>query len=220
MMNKIKSDKELRIKTRDRILLTAIILFNEHTASAISTNHIAAEMNISPGNLYYYFKNKEEIIREIFGQLSELADRIWYHPDLGKSEDGLIDYFRNLASHMYDFRFFYLELNVILKNDPLLKKEYIERSERIVLQMMVIFSDFISNRIMKNFESDRERKYLLRNIWTVGQMWMTYANIRYEGVTSEIVNDGVWQMYTVVEHLLTKKSKSKIENTLLKLFPV
>ncbi len=219
-MNKIKSDKELRIKTRDRILLTAISLFNEHTASAISTNHIAAEMNISPGNLYYYFKNKEEIIREIFGQLSELADRIWYHPDLGKSEDGLIDYFKNLASHMYDFRFFYLELNVILKNDPLLKKEYIERSERIVLQMMVIFSDFISNRIMKNFESDRERKYLLRNIWTVGQMWMTYANIRYEGVTSEIVNDGVWQMYTVVEHLLTKKSKTKIENTLLKLFPV
>ena len=73
---------------------------------------------------------------------------------------------------------------------------------------------------MKNFESERERKYLLRNIWTVGQMWMTYANIKYDNVTSGIVNDGVWQMYTVIEHLLTKKSKTKIENTLLGLFPV
>ena len=53
-------------KTKEKILLTAIELFNKYTASAISTNHIAAEMNISPGNLYYYFKNKEEIIKEIF----------------------------------------------------------------------------------------------------------------------------------------------------------
>ncbi len=219
-MSRAKQDNDVTLKTRDRIILAARNLFNEKTASAISTNHIAAEMDISPGNLYYYFKNKEEIIRGIYSQLSELADKIWYHPELGKSEEGLIDYFKNLASHMYEFRFFYLELNVILKNDTELKQEYIERSERILLQMMVVFADFIDNRIMKNFESERERKYLLRNIWTVGQMWMTYANIKYDRVTSGIVNDGVWQMYTVIEHLLTKKSKAKIENTLLGLFPV
>lgn len=213
-------EKEITLKTRDRILLTARRLFNEHTASAISTNHISAEMNISPGNLYYYFKNKEEIIREIYAELSELADRIWYHPDLGKSEEGMVDYFKNLASHMYEFRFFYLELNVILKNDPELKKEYLERSERIGVQMMEVFSEFIENGIMKNFNSDRERKYVIRNIWIVGQMWMTYANISYDRMTSEIVNDGVWQMYTVAEHLFTGRSRRKIENMLLKIFPL
>lgn len=219
-MNRTKPDKEIALKTRDRILFTARNLFNEHTASAISTNHIAAEMDISPGNLYYYFKNKEEIIREIYMQLYELADRIWYHPDLGKSEEGMVDYFKNLASHMYEFRFFYLELNVILKNDPELKKEYLERSERIGVQMMTVFSEFIENRIMKNFDSEREQKYVIRNIWIVGQMWMTYANISYDRMTSEVVNDGVWQMYTVAEHLFTRRSKKKIENMLLKIFPV
>ncbi|HOP63184.1 MAG TPA: TetR/AcrR family transcriptional regulator [Spirochaetota bacterium] len=216
-MNKTR---DVPVKTRDRILLTALKLFNEHTASAISTNHISAEMNISPGNLYYYFKNKEEIIRDIYKKLSELADAIWYHPELGQSEEGLVDYFRNLASHMYEFRFFYLELNVILKNDPVLKNEYIDRSDRILLQMMVIFSNFIQKKIMKNFDSEREKKYLMRNIWTVGQMWMTYSNIKYDSVTSEIVNDGVWQMYTVVEHLFTKRARAKIENMLFEIFPV
>ena len=220
MANRIKPGIDIPLKTRDRIIQTSLRLFNEHSAGAISTNHIAADMKISPGNLYYHFKNKEEIIREIYRQLAFLADKIWYSPDLGHSEEGMVDYFRNLASHMYEFRFFYLELNVILRNDPVLKKEYIERSERIIRQVMVIFSDFNRNRIMKKIDSERERKFLTRNVWTIGQMWMTYANIKYSNVTSEIVNDGVWQMFTIVEHLFTKKSKEKIENMLLSIFPV
>ena len=220
MANRIKPGIDIPLKTRDRIIQASLRLFNEHSAGAISTNHIAADMKISPGNLYYHFKNKEEIIREIYRQLAFLADKIWYSPDLGHSEEGMVDYFRNLASHMYEFRFFYLELNVILRNDPVLKKEYIERSERIIRQVMVIFSDFNRNRIMKKIDSERERKFLTRNVWTIGQMWMTYANIKYSNVTSEIVNDGVWQMFTIVEHLFTKKSKEKIENMLLSIFPV
>lgn len=220
MENIMNTGKGIPLKTRERIILTAVKLFNEKTAGAISTNHIAAEMNISPGNLYYHFKNKEEIIRDIYKQLAFLADRIWYNPDLGQSEEGMVNYFRNLAAHMYEFRFFYLELNVILRNDPILKKEYIERSERIIRQMMTVFADFNSNRIMKKFDSERERKYLTRNVWTIGQMWMTYSNIKYSNFTSEVINDGVWQMFTIVEHLFTKKSKEKIENMLLAIFPV
>jgi AcrR family transcriptional regulator len=220
MAKSIKAVNSTPLKTRDKIILTAIRLFNENTAGAVSTNHIAAEMNISPGNLYYHFKNKEEIIRDIYKQLASLADEIWYHPDLGLSEEGMVDYFRTLASHMYEFRFFYLELNVILRNDPVLKNEYLERSERIISQMMIIFADFNKNGIMKKFDSERERKYLTRNVWTIGQMWMTYANIKYSSVTSGIVNDGVWQMFTIVEHLFTKKARIKIESMLLAIFPV
>lgn len=220
MENLIKESSEIPLKTRDRIILAAVKLFNEHTAGAISTNHIAAEMNISPGNLYYHFKNKEEIIREIYNQLAFLADKIWYHPELGSSEEGMVNYFKNLASHMYEFRFFYLELNVVLRNDPALKDLYLERSERIILQMMSVFTEFNKNRIMKEFDSERERKYLTRNIWTIGQMWMTYANIKYSNFTPEVINDGVWQMFTIVEHLFTRKAKSRIEKMLLDIFPV
>ena len=58
------------MKTKDKIIATAIKLFNLHGTKAISTNHIAKEMGISPGNLYYHFRSKNDIIRSISDNFS------------------------------------------------------------------------------------------------------------------------------------------------------
>jgi AcrR family transcriptional regulator len=57
------------MSTRDNILDAALELFNEQGTAAVSTNHIAAAINISPGNLYYHFRNKQDIIRSLFERL-------------------------------------------------------------------------------------------------------------------------------------------------------
>ncbi|MBO0217341.1 helix-turn-helix transcriptional regulator, partial [Vibrio sp. Vb2880] len=54
------------MKTRDKIVYAALELFNQHGERNITTNHIADHIEISPGNLYYHFRNKQEILREIF----------------------------------------------------------------------------------------------------------------------------------------------------------
>ena len=54
--------KESKQNTYQRIIESALVLFNEEGERNISTNHISAHLGISPGNLYYHFRNKDEII--------------------------------------------------------------------------------------------------------------------------------------------------------------
>ncbi|MGL4648460.1 MAG: TetR/AcrR family transcriptional regulator, partial [Caldilineaceae bacterium] len=57
------------MKAKERIVDQALALFNEKGTALVSTNHIAEAAGISPGNLYYHFRNKEEIIRAICDRL-------------------------------------------------------------------------------------------------------------------------------------------------------
>ena len=59
------------MKTKDKITNKALELFNEFGTNAVSTNHIAKALEMSPGNLYYHFKNKEEIIQELLKKMIE-----------------------------------------------------------------------------------------------------------------------------------------------------
>jgi len=57
-----------KIKTRELILDVALILFNDRGESIVTSVDLANEMNISPGNLYYHFKGKEEVVEELYAQ--------------------------------------------------------------------------------------------------------------------------------------------------------
>ena len=80
------------MNTKEKIIHTSISLFNENGERAITTNHIASSLGMSPGNLYYHFKNKEDIIRHIFALYRDHLsthfkpiDKAIYNSDILKS---------------------------------------------------------------------------------------------------------------------------------------
>src|SRR3954469_8061081 len=53
-------------RTAERILETTLDLFNRFGEPNVSTTLISAEMGISPGNLYYHYPAKDELVNSLF----------------------------------------------------------------------------------------------------------------------------------------------------------
>ena len=114
-----------KVKTRDRILKTALALFNEEGEAQVSTVEIAGVLEISPGNLYYHFKGKEAIIEALFDDFEEEIRQVLSAP-INRAlsiEDNWI-YIYIIFEEINDFRFFYNNLVGVLERCPQLRPRF------------------------------------------------------------------------------------------------
>ena len=103
------------MKTRDRILETSQILFNEEGEHNVTTVDIASEMNISPGNLYYHFKGKESILDALFARFETEFSALLR--ESGEARLDLKDYWffiYVIFEEIYKYRFLFVNLGDIV----------------------------------------------------------------------------------------------------------
>ena len=109
-------------KTKDRILKVSLALFNQEGEANVTSVDIANALEISPGNLYYHFKGKDEIIRELFNAFEDEMHLVLSAP-IEKAlqiEDNWL-YLYIILEEIYDFRFFYRNIDTILHRIPELR---------------------------------------------------------------------------------------------------
>lgn len=114
-------------KTRERILDASLEMFNKKKASNVSTVQISAAMKISPGNLYYYYANKEDVIRCIWEErMSGILNELLKNTENIESAAELLDFLKDGLRYMIDYRFFYTEISTLFVNDEKLVETYCE----------------------------------------------------------------------------------------------
>ena len=163
--------------TKERIVDAAIHLWNRAGVGPVTTNHIAAHLEMSPGNLYYHFKNKEEIVRAAFERMSAEADEVWRIPP-GESP-GPLTLHRMLTGNIQlyvKYIFFARELSALVRADPALKKRYRKIQEERVRELTQAVRALVKAGVLENV-APADVSILVDNAWIIGVFGIPSAEL-------------------------------------------
>lgn len=188
-------------KTKEKVLDMAISMFNQEGTSSVSTNHIAKALGISSGNLYYHFKNKEEIIRAIFERMIAEWDVVWQAPDSNwqPSLEDLKSIIRVSFQLQWNYRFFYRELIVLMKIDPLLKESHQQIHVQRIMEQKNFFQYFIDANILRLAPDQSLMESLLTISWLISNYWLSFLETNNEDVSEEKIDQGIELIMTVIQ---------------------
>jgi AcrR family transcriptional regulator len=111
-------------RTAERILEVTLDLFNRFGEPNVSTTLISAEMRISPGNLYYHYPAKDELINALYDRYeAALHELLQAADDVGNVEDAWL-FFHMLFELIWQYRFLYRDLNDLLSKNRRLEKHF------------------------------------------------------------------------------------------------
>ncbi|EPZ5491366.1 transcriptional regulator [Acinetobacter baumannii] len=148
-------------------------LFNERGERSVTTNHIAAELGISPGNLYYHFRNKHEIIKELMHQYQvETLEMLSLPEDRPLTTNDKINYFQVLSGQLWNYRFIHRDVYHLVESNEDFKKIYPRFAGQVMQQGQRIYQAFVDAGLMKMTPSEIEA--LIINLWIVLTNWTNF----------------------------------------------
>jgi AcrR family transcriptional regulator len=185
-------------RTRDRILDAALKLFNEQGTAAVSTNHIAAAIEISPGNLYYHFRNKEDIIASLFERLFAAWGETYQLPSDRAPE--LTDLEALIAGNyrlIWRYRFTYREMAVLLHNAPELHARYQELRRQGYSGFAQLIEAFAAVGVLTRPKSDQEMHVLTELCWMISEQWPINLELSGRAFDATGIQEGMALMWHV-----------------------
>lgn len=165
--------KEARPNTYNRIVEASLVLFNEEGERNISTNHIAANLGISPGNLYYHFRNKDEIIVQLFKRYSEDLLQYLHTVVLPTNVCEAINYMAGIYDVMWRYRFLFSDVNTLLARSAELLGEHNEFTHAKVSPLLVKLLTRLNG--LDIIRADEvAMNDMAMNMWIVTKYWFDF----------------------------------------------
>ena len=196
------------MKTRDKILHKSLALFNELGEPNVTTLLISDELDISPGNLYYHFKSKTDILTEIFGwyelEMNQLLEAPSTEADIEDQWFFLHLIFENIAK----YRFIYKDVVNVLERYEEIK----QRFKKIILKKREA-----SLKILKSLQqqdslkaNDSELEALCEHIVLTATFWLNYKLISQGDLTDDVLAHGVYHVISLVAPFLDDEQRKQL----------
>jgi AcrR family transcriptional regulator len=161
-----------------RILAKSLRLFNEYGEPNVTTNMLAEQLEISPGNLYYHFRNKEDIVNSLFAEFEKDISKILATPEQRSPniEDAWL-FLHLMFETIWDYRFLYRDLN-----DLLTRNRRLEISFQKILDTKIKIAERLCLGLQSRGElllADKEVKALATNMVVLATYWLSYEHLRH-----------------------------------------
>lgn len=201
-----------KINTKIKIKQSAMKLFNEKDSLSITTNHIAKQADISPGNLYYHYKNKEEIVLDLYMELSskfmELNsfENMLMHENFFEAMDNM---FNQYAKLFFEYKFLLRDATVLIAMDSNLKKAFTKNQEIRISQIEGLLKYLIKEGLIKELNRSSLNKRAKLH-WFITAYWQTFASITGD-ITLETLQESKEVFFEfMIYPNLTQKGKDLI----------
>jgi AcrR family transcriptional regulator len=205
-------DMDKKLRTKDRILQASIELFNQQGERQITTNHIAAHLGISPGNLYYHFRNKEDIVRHIFKEYAKLLE-VRIQPPSRPSEalDALAQYLDVVFELMWRFHFFYANLPDILGRDHALQQDYLLVQKGVQAKVVSVLQALKAAEVIAIADNDIPN--FAHTVKLVVTFWISYLKTQapHAAIDQQQAYQGVLKVLLLFKPYATAQAMPRID---------
>jgi AcrR family transcriptional regulator len=184
-----------KARNKERILAASVELFNLSGVVAITTNHIAAHLSISPGNLYFHFRNKEEIIRELFDQMCSETYEVW----APNKKVGTYGTPRELVEGSFEvfwkYRFFHREMYHLRRKDPDLARKWKSHIAKTMRLLQATYNHWVKDGVMRKISKPREMQMISDTVLITSSSFLQFFESPEKPATRRSMRVGV-------EHIL------------------
>jgi len=187
--------------TRERIVDAALALFNERGVREVTTNHIAERLGISPGNLYYHFRHREEIVRAILPRVVATVEAAITLPhDRPITPEELASYYLAGSKNLWDYRFLFGDVPFLVGRDPEFAREYRALHVWLLETFGRLFAALRRDGLMDATLDAADLARLGVNAYVVWFSWLSYVrSVRADGTVDRAVTAaGALQSFLVL----------------------
>jgi AcrR family transcriptional regulator len=190
-------------QTRERILETSLAMFNAQGEPNVTTNHIADELGISPGNLYYHYRNKDDIVERLFARYEARMDQALLAPEgrLPNLEDIWLQ-LHLVFECMWEYRFLYRDLVDILARNRKLKQRFARILTRAATSAADVLKGLAHAEILR--ATPDEIHATSENVLLVTTFWLNYNAVRgaRPDPSQEDLTHGIYQVMLLIAPFL------------------
>lgn len=200
-------------KTREKILQTALKLFNMNGLAQVTIRQIAIEMGISSGNLNYHFRKKEEIIEALYFEMVAVFDeRVDSLDENMFSLPYVYQEMKKSMERMVMYKFIWIDLYHLLRAFPRINEHFMQVWHKRKAGSLLLYNKLAQDGIMRPEKFEGEFEQLATRMINLSDGWLNATVLYGKKVTKKILQENLKLLFGLIFPYLTEEGEGVFQD--------